>query len=300
MASSFSTRRAPVDPEDVCRIANAITAEGKQVTALLVLDALGGGSLRTIYKHLNEWEKNRKEAPHVSLSSEVPEPVKAAFASVLANTWRVAAAEAAREVTATKEKAAAEVAEAQAKFDGALDAIQRFEADIERDAATIEELKTKIADLEQAVSTLSQEKAAARATAEQLGLQVKAHETELERLHKDRQEDRQAHREQMEKLANDQAAAQNKAAEQIERLHKEKEEIQKTVEQTERDRQALQLKLEQAEKQTGAAEKTRDQAGAEREKFSQEAAQLRGTVEAQAAQIERLMSEQAKPKPTKE
>lgn len=300
MASSFSTRRAPVEHEEVCRIANAIVAEGRQVTALEVHDALGGGSLRTIYKHLTEWEKNRKEAPHVTLSSEVPEPVKAAFASVLANTWRVAAAEAAREVTATREKAAAEVAEAQSKFEGALDAIQRFEADIERDATTIEELRSKVAELEQAVSILGQEKAAARATVEQLDRQVKAHQTELERLHKDRQEDRQAHREQMEKLASDHASAQNKTAEQIERLHKEKEEIQKKAEQTERDRQALQLKLEQAEKQTETAEKTRDQASAEREKFSQETAQLRGTVEAQAAQIERLMSEQAKRKTTKE
>ncbi len=300
MAGSFSTRRAPIDPEDVFRIANAMTADGKPVVALAVLDALGGGSLRTIYRYLTEWEKNRKEAPAIASSSEVPDSVKASFSSVLANAWRVAAAEAAKEVTAVKEKAGAEVAEAQGKFEGALEAIQRLETDTERDTTTIEQLKARVVELEESVSALSQEKAGLRATAEQLSHQVKAHETELERLHNERQQDRQTNREQMEKLASDHAAAQNKTAEHVERLHQEKEEIQKKVERTELDRQALQIKLEQAEKQAEVAERSRDQASVEREKFSQEAAQLKGAVEAQLAQIERLMSDRGERKSTNE
>jgi chromosome segregation ATPase len=295
MASSFRTRRRPVELEEVVQIANEMTADGTKVTALGVLDKLGGGSLKTIYNYLDEWEKNRKATPSVSTLSEVPEVVKASFASLLASTWKAAAAEAAKEVTAAKERAESEVTVASSKFEGALEVIQRFEADAERDAATIEDLRSKLQNLEQTVGVLSQEKAAAQATSDELRHQVKSLETELNRLHDDhqreRQADRQAHKEQIEKLASEHAAAQNKTTEQIERLHKEKEEVQRQAEQTERDRHGLQVRLEQTEKQAEVTQKARDQVAAERDKFSQEAAQLRGTLEAQSVQLERLLSE---------
>lgn len=45
-------RRHPIDPDELFETANRLVAEGKEVTATALLDALGGGSLRTIYKYL--------------------------------------------------------------------------------------------------------------------------------------------------------------------------------------------------------------------------------------------------------
>ena len=45
-------RRQPIAPDELFETANRLKAEGKEVTALALLDALGGGSLSTIYKHL--------------------------------------------------------------------------------------------------------------------------------------------------------------------------------------------------------------------------------------------------------
>lgn len=290
-------RRPQIERDELFEVANQMAAEGKPVTALTLLDGLGGGSLRTIYKYLAEWEASRpKKGAAVTNTAEIPDAVQNAFAS----TWRVAALEASREVLAAKEKAAEDVKAAQNKFDEALEAIQKLETDSERDNAQIEELKARVAELDQQVSDLNKENAAGKATAEQLRHQVKAQQSELDRLHNNHEQDRQAHKEQLAQLSSDHAAAQNKATEQIQSLHKEKSEIQMKAEQTERERQAAEIKLEQAEKQAKAAEQGRDQANQEREKASQEAAQLRGTVEAQAAQIDRLMNDQAAKRKPKE
>ncbi|MGZ2974690.1 DNA-binding protein, partial [Pseudomonas aeruginosa] len=84
-------------------------------------------------------------------TAEVPESVQ----NALMNTWRVATMEASKEVIAAKEKAAEDVKAAEDKFEEALDAIQKLEADSEKDNAQIEQLKARVAELEQSVSQLS-------------------------------------------------------------------------------------------------------------------------------------------------
>ena len=118
--------------------------------------------------------------------------------------------EAAKEVIAVKQKATEEVKAAQDKFDEALEAIQKLEADSEQDNAQIEQLKARVSELEHAVSQLSNDTAAAKATAEQLRHQVKSQQVELERVHKDQEQDRIKHRERMEKLTAEHAATQDK------------------------------------------------------------------------------------------
>lgn len=54
------TRRPVVNRDELFFMADKMAAEGKQVTALALLASLGGGSLTTIYKYLEEWESTRK------------------------------------------------------------------------------------------------------------------------------------------------------------------------------------------------------------------------------------------------
>jgi len=199
-------RRAVVEREELFKAANTLVAEGKEVSAMAVLNELGGGSLTTIYKYLAEWEAGRsaKISPAVS---EPPEVVKNAFMS----TWRVATMEADREVIAAREKADEEVKAAQKQFEGALQAIQRLEADSEADNAQIEELKKRIADLEGALTASSNDKAALKATSEQLQHQVNLQQTELERLHKEIESTRNMHQEEIAQLKAQQLSAQEKS-----------------------------------------------------------------------------------------
>ena len=179
-------RRAVIDREELFETANTMAAEGKDVTALALLNALGGGSLTTIYKYLSDWEAGRPKTAPATGATEVPDVVQNAFTS----TWRVATMEAARETTAVKEKAAEEVKAAQKQFEGALEAIQKLESESEQDATQIEALKGRVSELEAALAAAGNDNAALKATTEQLRQQVRSHQAELERLHKGIEEDR--------------------------------------------------------------------------------------------------------------
>ena len=92
-------RTVGIDRDEVFETANRLEAEGKEVTALSMLAALGRGSLTTIYKYLDAW-KESKPVKNPIVQVEQPEPVKTAFATA----WRVAAEEAARETMVMREK----------------------------------------------------------------------------------------------------------------------------------------------------------------------------------------------------
>jgi hypothetical protein len=71
----FMPRRSVISRDELFFVADRMVAEGKQVTALAILASLGGGSLTTIYKYLEEWESGRqskssleqhRSSPHTS------------------------------------------------------------------------------------------------------------------------------------------------------------------------------------------------------------------------------------------
>ena len=188
--------------EQVHEAADAIAAEGKEVTALLLLSRLGGGSLTTIYKHLLSWRQAREQAASPANSQAIPEPVQAAFNTALGRAWSAAAAEAAKEVIAVKEKAAEEVLSANKQFEEALQAIERMEEQSESDTAKIESLTTRVGDLESELQKSEKEKAGLEARTEQLGQQVKSQQAEIERLHKDSEIDRKSREEAVAEAAN--------------------------------------------------------------------------------------------------
>lgn len=170
-------RRSGLDRDEVFETANRLAAEGKPVTANTLLDALGGGSFTTIYKHLAAWQSERP-APAVTASGEIPVAVQNAFAS----TWRVAAQEAAREVEAAKAKAAEEVQSVQNQFAGALQVIENLEKESEADAQQIESLKKEAEELQQRSNKLEADNAALRAADEEIRRQLDRQQSELDRL----------------------------------------------------------------------------------------------------------------------
>lgn len=299
-------RRAVIDRDELFETANGMANEGKDVTALALLNALGGGSLTTIYKYLTEWEAGRPKTAPAAGSAEIPEVVQNAFSS----TWRVAAMEAARETAVVKEKAAEEVKAAQKKFEEALEGIQKLEAQSEQDVAQIDALKARVSELETTLTAAGNDNAALKATAEQLRQQVKSQQVELDRLHKGMDEDRKRYQEELTRLKAEYATAQEKANVEIERLRGQLSDTQKRADQAERERTEAQVKLEQAGKQATevsnrlqAAEQKQETASREREAAIKEAAELKGqaqTLKAQNSELMTKLSQLAAPKKAKE
>lgn len=162
-------RRQAIDPEELFETANRMKAEGKEVTAMALLDALGGGSLSTIYKHLEAWNAARPTEVIVK-PEEIPAAVQASFAAA----WRLAAQESKREVTEVKEKAKEEVAAALRQFHGALEAIAKIEKDRDADTEIIEGLQKQLAEAKVETSKAQSEGAAEKARADELRQQLKS------------------------------------------------------------------------------------------------------------------------------
>ena len=176
--------RGPVIQEDeLVEVANRLEAEGKEVTALALLEALGRGSLTTIYKHLEVW-KSAKPAKVQLSNNEMPERVKSAFMVA----WREASQEAGLAVQEAKEKAKEEVAAALKQFHGALEAIAKLEKDKEAQDEAIEGLQKQLAEAKAEASKAESEGAAEKARADELREQLKAQQQDRDLALKEAEE----------------------------------------------------------------------------------------------------------------
>jgi hypothetical protein len=173
-------RTVGIDRDEVFETAKRLEAEGKEVTALAMLAALGRGSLTTIYKYLEAW-KDSKPVKTPLVQVDQPEPVKTAFATA----WRVAAEEAARETMVIRDKAAEEMNAALRQFHGALEAIAKLEAEREADADVIEGLQQITAEQKAENAKLEKEAATERARADELRDQLKALQSDRDSAMKD-------------------------------------------------------------------------------------------------------------------
>jgi predicted RNase H-like nuclease (RuvC/YqgF family) len=170
-------RRPAIEAEELFDAANRLQSEGKEVTAVALLDAMGGGSLRTIYRHLEAWQRNRPTVINTAVV-EIP----AAFQTAFAAAWRVAAQQIDQSVLAVKEKATEETEAALRQFHGAIEAIGKLEEESEAAERQIEELKAKLTEAEAVAHTAQTEAATQRATADQLQKLVEKQDKDIERL----------------------------------------------------------------------------------------------------------------------
>ena len=278
-------RRRAIEADELFETANRLQAEGKDVTAVALLDALGGGSLRTIYKLLEEWQQ-RRPAVVITAPEEIPAGVQSAFA----NAWRLATQEAGRAVIAVKEKAAEEVDAALKQFQGALDAIGKLEAESEADSQQIDSLKERVAELEAALQKSQTDGAAYRATCEQLRQQVKSQEAELERLHGEIDKERTGRQQEIQRMTAAAEAAQEKTAQQIESLKSALAEAQSRAQKMENEKADALSRRDDMQRQLEKAEEASKTDRSEREAAIKEAAELRGLSEGLKTQNAELLS----------
>jgi len=177
-------RKALHTQEQVFAAADRLADGGQEVSPSSLREALGGGSLTTIYKHHEAWTTSRaaRAAPVVI---EMPDTVRQAFA----HCWQAAATEAGKEIAAIREKADAEIQAFKRKLDQAVSSIAQLESEQEAEASRIEALERLLAD-ERGSAQASATEAAAReaglsATAQQLANQLSTLKEELRLSHSD-------------------------------------------------------------------------------------------------------------------
>lgn len=269
-------RKAAHTKEQVFQAADRLAASGQEVTATLLRDELGGGSLTTIYKHLDEWSASKKSAPPVVM--EQPESVKAAFAAI----WQAVTNEAAKEIAAIRQKADAEVKMATKLRDEAVAAIVQLEAEAEVDATKIESLERQITDQQAALNEAAVEAAALRAGSEQMTQQIEAQTAELERVHAEHEAARQAQAAELARVNADFARRLGEHADAARQAQAEAagaraklEEQGRELHQAREREHATALELAKAEAETARVSAQRDQLQGDVEKANQVEAELR-------------------------
>ncbi|CAN5190062.1 hypothetical protein BH11CYA1_BH11CYA1_48750 [soil metagenome] len=278
-------RRHPIDQDELFETANRLVAEGKDVTATMLLDALGGGSLRTIYKYLEQWKDKSPIVP-VKKTVDIPERVQASFAMA----WRIAKDEAAFEIEAVKQKAAEDVAAANNRFQEALNAAEKLEREAQEAADAIDGFKSQLAGLIEDVTNLSAARARYKATAEQLEQQVKAQGQELERIHNERAEERDEHAQQIAKLENSATQAAVTHQQEVSSLKSVLEEVHSKISEVEKQRDEAKTSISDSQKQLEKAEAAAKADRTERDAAIKEAAELKGLTGALKEQNAALMA----------
>lgn len=255
-------RNAAHTKEQVFSAADALAANGQEVTPNALRDVLGRGSYSTFVKHIEAWQQERQAAP-VPVVLEMPDSVKAAFAQC----WQAAATEAGKEIAAIREKADAEIKTIKRRLDDAIGAIEQLETESEADAARLEtattELATERTNAQRATTEAAARESALSATAEQMGQQIEAQQSELDRVHTEAEAERSRHVADVARLTadfnrqlSDQAAALLANKGEIDRLRDQLAAVEKNLETTAtRERE----KIEEAAKAKADASRLADQ-----------------------------------------
>lgn len=161
-------RKSFFTEQEIFEAADTLAAKGQEVTAQSLFKVMGGGSYTTVYRHLEAWRQSRPALVQPVIAMDLPEPVQTAFVAA----WRVAASEAAREVSAIRDKAAEDVRAATKQLNEALEQMARLEAEADTNADEIEALKKLNGELEATAKKAENENASLAAKAEQLENQV--------------------------------------------------------------------------------------------------------------------------------
>jgi len=220
-------RKALHTQEQVFQAADMLAANGIEVTPTALRDALGGGSLTTIYKHIDAWQETRRAAPSPVIL-EMPDSVKTAFSQC----WQAAASEAGKEIAAIREKADAEIKSTKRRLDEAVSAIEQLESEGEADNAKLEkaeaDLAAALAASQETAKESAAREAALSATADQMRQQIEAQQAELSRVHAEIDTTRSQHAAEITRLTADFT---RQLAEQVSALHAAQSETERLREQ---------------------------------------------------------------------
>ena len=166
--------------EQVFAAAERLRLEGKVVTAIALREALGGGSLTTIYKHLDAWKAEQKNKPQ-PFFFEMPESVKTAFDHV----WHSATLEAGREITLIRSQAETDKASLTQRFEESLLSIEQLESELNEEAQKNDALTRSVEEQNNLIQEMKTQEAMFKAEIGSLKQQIDALITERDLARKE-------------------------------------------------------------------------------------------------------------------
>jgi chromosome segregation ATPase len=267
-------RRQAIEADEFFETANRLKAEGKKVTAELMLGALGGGSYRTMYKFMDLWEASQPAEKKALAADDIPPSVVAAYASA----WRVASQAAEQQIQLVKDSAAEEITKAVKQFDDALGSIDKLEAENEANTILIDELRAKLAESESLAQTTRSESAGHQAAAALLQKQVEKLERDLERARTDAGKIQEKHEEALRKIES-----------RLEITEESLKNAQANAAKFETQSKEMTALRNQNVEAREAAEKASQADRAERDSAIKEAAELKGQLESLKGQNQELL-----------
>lgn len=287
-------RRGSISEAQVFEAAEALRADGKEVSASAILARLGSGSFTTIYKHMGTWEAKQATVSVNVTPLEIPPSVQGAFVAA----WRAATSEAGREVAAVREKASEEIRTAQKQLQETLETIEQLEKESDADGTRIEELTEKLVACQSDLQKAGNEKSALEAAGAQLRVQVKSQDSELERVHREMEAERNRYKEERTEAARTAASAQQKADIQIERLQNEIAEQKANLSKAQRERDDAVIasreassRADRSDESAKKSEQNLESMRKEKDITIQENSSLRGQIEALTGHNKELLSQ---------
>lgn len=148
-------RKAFFTREQVYEAADALAAQGEDVTVRSLHAYLGGGSFSSVMKHFTDWKAARATVVNAP-KTDMPASISGAFDSV----WRTAMGLAVKELTNEREKAAQEVKDADMRVQETLAAVEELENANNELTEKLEELSAKLATTESKLTQALNEKSA--------------------------------------------------------------------------------------------------------------------------------------------
>jgi chromosome segregation ATPase len=275
-------RKAFFTRDEVYQAADALAAQAEDVTVRALHAYLGGGSFSSIMKHFTDWKASRPavlDAP----KTEMPSSIASAFDAV----WRTAMAQAVKELTGEREKAAQDVKDADLRVQETLAAVEELENTNNDLTEKLEELSKKLESTESKLTQALNDKSALAAVNADLKERV-------EKLQKNFEHLQIAHEDMQRKHGEELAAQAKQRADEVSSLKVEMAKLEvardNAREEVTKNQERVIIEAREAKDAIGKLEAKLEAANVEKENAIKEAAQIKGLVDGLKSQNEQLLA----------
>lgn len=275
-------RKAFFTRDEVFKAADELAAQGEDVAVRTLHAYLGGGSFSSIMKYLTIW-KDQRPPEEASGRADMPASMTNAFDAV----WKTAMAQASKELTGEREKAAQAVQDADMRAAETLSAIEELENTNNEQAEKLEELTGKLDSTEGKLHSAMSEKSALAAVNSQLKEQAQKLQSSFEGLQSVHEQQQKKHAEELTAQAKQQADEVNKLKVELAKLEAARDSAK---EEASKNQERVIVATEEAKAALAKLEARLESIGKEKDVAIKEAAELKGRTETMKSQNEQLLS----------
>jgi chromosome segregation ATPase len=280
-------RKAFFTRDEVFAAAEALAAQGEEVSVRTLHAYLGGGSFSSVMKYLTDWKSTRvtSEAPR----TDMPPSVNGFFEAA----WKAATAQASKDLALEREKAAQLVDDAEMRVAETIGALEELENKNNELQEKLEAAATKLAVAEASIFKLSNEKTALAASSGEVKDQLKNAQNHLDKLQMSYDQLQKKHSDDINGLQKQHSEEIRKFTMDVAKLEAGRDSAK---EEAEKNRERIITAVEESKIAIGKMESKLEIAIADRDLMTKQNAELSGRLDAVERQNKDLLSKiEAKP-----